>query len=120
MNMMRPDWKEDKRQMKGQLEDLWRDVEAFAREGKAVHEVERHLFRQVLALGFALLLLVVRICGYLVKNPSRDGAGEKRACVMQALYHLRWRQRVSEFRMAGHLPREWSRQRREVPAAAHG
>jgi hypothetical protein len=30
-------------------------MEAFARAGAAAHEVERHLFREVLRLGFLLL-----------------------------------------------------------------
>jgi len=55
MSRMQPDWEEGKRQMQGQLEELWRELEAFAREGTAVHEVERHLFRKVLGLGFAML-----------------------------------------------------------------
>jgi hypothetical protein len=53
---MQPNWEEDKRQMKGQLEGLWRDVEAFAHDGAAAHEVERHLFRKVMSLEFALLM----------------------------------------------------------------
>ena len=63
MNRMQPNWEEDKRQMKGQLEDMWRDVEAFAREGAAAHEVERHLFRKVLGLGFALLMYFFKLLG---------------------------------------------------------
>jgi hypothetical protein len=37
------------------LEGLWREMEAFARNGTAAHEVERRLFREVLRLGFLLL-----------------------------------------------------------------
>jgi len=69
MNNMQTNWEENKRQMQEQLEDLWREMEAFARTGTAVHEVERHLFRKVLALGFALL-------GYFFKRlgPGDQGA----------------------------------------------
>ena len=63
MNRMQPDWEEGKRQMQAQLEKLWRDVENFVQEGTAVHQVERHLFREVLALGFALLGYFFRLLG---------------------------------------------------------
>ena len=63
MNRMQSDWEKDKRQMQGQLEELWQEMEAFARTGTAVHEVERHLFRKILRLGFALLGYFFKLLG---------------------------------------------------------
>jgi len=41
--------------MKGQLEGLWRDVEAFAREGTAAHEVESNGICSGKSLAWGLL-----------------------------------------------------------------
>jgi hypothetical protein len=54
---------EDKRKMQEQLEELWWEMEAFARKGTPVHEVEGHLFRKVLYLGFLLLGYFFRLLG---------------------------------------------------------
>ena len=55
MTSMQPKWAEDKDRLHDQLDELWRAVEAFAASGTAVHEVERHLFRELLRLGWSLL-----------------------------------------------------------------
>ena len=63
MNRMQSHVEEDKRKMQEQLEELWWEMEAFARKGTPVHEVEGHLFRKVLYLGFLLLGYFFRLLG---------------------------------------------------------
>ena len=53
--MMQQGVNQDKRRMHDQMDRLWQQLEAFAQEGTAVHQVERHLFRELLKMGFELL-----------------------------------------------------------------
>ena len=94
MNNMQSSWEENKGQMQEQLEDLWREMEAFARTGTAVHEVERHLFRKVLALGFALLGYFFKLLG-----PGDQGAQVELedGRVLRRLEGMRARRYVSVF-----------------------
>ncbi len=62
----------DKCRMHDQMDRLWQQLEVFAQEGTAVHQVERHLFRELLKLGFELL-------GYFFKQlgPGDQGSWVK-------------------------------------------
>lgn len=59
----------DKCRMYDQMDRLWQQLEVFAQEGAAAHTVERHLFRELLKMGFELLGYFFRQLG-----PGDQGA----------------------------------------------
>ena len=55
MNRMQAWGEEYKRDLHALLDELLAEMETMARQGTPVHEVERHLFRDLLQLGYQLL-----------------------------------------------------------------
>ena len=95
--MMQQGVNPDKRRMHDQMDCLWQQLEAFAQEGTAVHQVERHLFRELLKLGFELLGYFFRQLGpgdqgHQVKLP--DGRVLKR---LQGMRERRYQSVFGEF-----------------------
>ena len=63
MNRMQFRAEEYKGQFQEYIDELWWKLEIFARDRTAVHEVERHLFRKMLRLGYLLLLYFFKLLG---------------------------------------------------------
>ena len=110
---------EGKREMRERLEELWREMEAFARAGAAAHEVERHLFREVLRLGFLLLGYFFKLLGPGDQGERvelEDGRALKR---LDGMRTRRYWSVFGEFELSRHVYGERERQAQEyVPLDA--
>jgi hypothetical protein len=105
--------------MRERLEDLCREMEAFARTGTAAHEVERHLFREVLRLGFLLLGYFFKLVGpgdQGTRVELDDGRALKR---LDGMRTRRYWSVFGEFELSRHVYGERERQAQEyVPLDA--
>ena len=88
---MRQGMNQDKRYLHDHLDRLWEDVEAFARDGTAVHAVERHLFKALLTLGFELLGYFFKQLGDGDQGPQVEAGDGRQLKRLDGLHSRRYR-----------------------------
>lgn len=114
MVRMQPNEEKDKSELYKQLDQLRQDIETFAASGTAVHEVERHLFRKLMQVGYALLVYFFRLQGSGDQGPQVERADGRTLKRLEGLRERCYRSIFGDFAL-----KRWVYGTREKQAQAY-